>query len=126
MKYKNILVASLAVCLSTALVVTFSFIHPEYALLTIFVYFISIIITAIIVFIISKIYNKNKSSVNTEDFVKVMENLESEFIVWSDDFSYIRMNKRIREHLGLSQEESCTLRNSDHWFALTVTQPLPV
>ena len=114
MKYKNILVASLAVCLSTALVVTFSFIHPEYALLTIFVYFISIIITAIIVFIISKIYNKNKSSVNTEDFVKVMENLESEFIVWSDDFSYIRMNKRIREHLGLSQEESCTLRNSDH------------
>lgn len=119
MKYKNILVASLAVCLSTALVVTFSFIHPEYALLTIFVYFISIIITAIIVFIISKIYNKNKSSVNTEDFVKVMENLESEFIVWSDDFSYIRMNKRIREHLGLSQEESCTKEALKKAFSLS-------
>jgi len=61
-----------------------------------------------IVFIISKIYTKNKSSVDSEDFVRVIENLDSEFIVWSNDFTYIRMNKRIRELLDLTADESST------------------
>lgn len=119
MKYGNILAASLAICLSTALVVAFSFRHPEYTIITLLVYFISIIVTGIIVFIISKVYNKNKTSVNTEDFIKIIENLESEFIVWSDDFSYIRMNKRIREQLGLSYEESSTMDSLKKAFGLS-------
>lgn len=108
LKNKDILVASFAVCLSTALVVTFSLLHPQYTILMLIVYFLSLIITAAIVFIVGKIYVKNKSSVDTEDFLKVIENLESEFIVWSNDFSYIRMNKRIRDLLGFSIEQSCT------------------
>lgn len=107
MKYGNILAASLAICLSTALVVAFSFMHPEYSVLVIGVYFITVILMSVIVFIISKIYTKNKSSVDSEDFVRVIENLDSEFIVWSDDFTYIRMNKRIRELLDIPIEESC-------------------
>lgn len=107
MKYGNILAASLAICLSTALVVAFSFMHPEYSVLVIGVYFITVILMSVIVFIISKIYTKNKSSVDSEDFVRVIENLDSEFIVWSDDFTYIRMNKRIRELLDIPLEESC-------------------
>lgn len=108
LKNKDILAAALAVCLSTALVVAFSLFHPQYTVIILIVYFISLIITASIVFVISRIYAKNKSSVDTEDFLKVIENLESEFIVWSNDFSYIRMNKRIRDLLGFSVEESCT------------------
>lgn len=108
MKNKDILVAAFAICLSTALVVTFSLLHPQYTVITLIVYFLSLIVTAAIVFVISRIYAKNKSSVDTEDFLKVIENLESEFIVWSNDFSYIRMNKRIRDLLGFSLEESCT------------------
>ncbi len=106
MKYGNILAASLAICLSTALVVTFSFLHPEYSVLVLCVYFVTVILMSAIVFIISKIYTKNKSSVDSEDFVRVIENLDSEFIVWSNDFTYIRMNKRIRELLDLTAEES--------------------
>ncbi len=108
MKHKDILAAALAVCLSTALIVAFSLFHPQYTVIILIVYFLSLIITASIVFIIGRIYAKNKSSVDTEDFLKVIENLESEFIVWSNDFSYIRMNKRIRDLLGFSVEESCT------------------
>lgn len=107
MKYGNILAASLAICLSTALVVAFSFMHPEYSVLVIGVYFITVILMSVIVFIISKIYTKNKSSVDSEDFVRVIENLDSEFIVWFGDFTYIRMNKRIRELLDIPLEESC-------------------
>lgn len=106
MKYGNILASSLAICLSTALVVTFSFLHPEHSVLILCVYFVTVILMAAIVFIISKIYTKNKSSVDSEDFVRVIENLDSEFIVWSDDFTYVRMNKRIRELLDLTAEES--------------------
>lgn len=112
MKYGNILAASLAICLSTALVVTFAFRHPEYAVITLIVYFITVILMSAIVFMISAIYTKNKSSVDTEDFVKVVEELDSEFIVWSNDFSsdstYIRMNKSLRTLLELSEEESRT------------------
>lgn len=108
MNYGNILAASLAICLSTALVVAFSFLHPEYPALILCVYFVAVILTAAIVFIISKIYTINKSSVDSEDFVRVIENLDSEFIVWSDDFTYIRMNKSIRELLDLTAEESCS------------------
>lgn len=108
MKNKDILAAAFAVCLSTALVVAFSLLHPQYTVVILIVYFLSLIITAAIVFIVSRIYAKNKSSVDTEDFLKVIENLESEFIVWSNDFSYIRMNKRIRDLLGISLEESYT------------------
>lgn len=118
LKYGNILAASLAICLSTALVVTFAFMHPEYTAVTLVVFFLSIIITGTIVFIISTIYNKKKTSVDTADFVKVIENLDSEFIVWSDDFKYIRMNKRIRELLGLTYEESCTKDSLKKAFAL--------
>ena len=119
MKNGNILAAALAICLSTALVVTFAFRHPEYTGITLIVYFISIIITGTLVFIISMIYNKNKTSVDTADFVKVIENLESEFIVWSNDFKYIRMNKRSRNLLGLSYEESCTKDALKKVFALS-------
>lgn len=108
MKYGNILAASLAICLSTALVVAFAFVHPEYAVMIIVVYFLTVILMSAIVFFISIIYSKNKESVDTDDFVKIIENLDSEFIVWSDDFNFIHMNKRIRDLLGLTETESKT------------------
>lgn len=61
---------------------------------------------SLIVLVISKIYIKNKSSVDANDFVKVIEKLSTEFIVWSDDFSFIRMNEQIRELMELSPEDS--------------------
>lgn len=106
MKYINILAAAIAICFSTALVVAFSFWHPEYSILIILVYFAAIILVSLIVWAISKIYNKHKSSVDTDDFVKTVENLNTEFIVWSDDFSLIRMNRMTRELLGIPEKET--------------------
>ncbi len=104
LKNKNILAAALAICLSTALVVTFAFLRPEESLLVIAAYVITLILVSIIVFIISKIYNKNKNTVNTDDFINTIENLNGEFIVWSNDFAYIRMNRQCRELMGLSAD----------------------
>ena len=119
MEKSNILISSLAICLSTALVVIFSSQHPQYAVISLLIYFASVIIMAAIVLIINRIYNYNRATVDTEDFVKVIENLESEFIVWSTDFSYIRMNKRIRDLLELSYEESCSEESLKKAFGLS-------
>lgn len=108
MKGKEILAITLAVSLSTALVVVFSQLNPQYTIVSLIVYFIALIITAAIVLVIGLIYTKNKTSVDTEDFLKVIENLDSEFLIWSNDFSYIRMNKRLREELDISQLDCCT------------------
>ncbi|MDE5763836.1 MAG: bifunctional diguanylate cyclase/phosphodiesterase [Ruminococcus sp.] len=105
MKYRNILAAALAVSLSTALVVIFSFLLPQHAALIISVYFATVILMSFIVLIISKIYNAAKSSVNTVEFIKIAENLNNEFIMWSDDLKFIRLNKQIRDHLGIDSEQ---------------------
>ena len=47
-----------------------------------------------------KIYNKHKSSVDAEDISDVIEELNSEMVVWTDDLSYIHMNKMLRDQVG--------------------------
>ncbi|MDE6776165.1 MAG: bifunctional diguanylate cyclase/phosphodiesterase, partial [Ruminococcus sp.] len=46
-----------------------------------------------------------KSSLNTGDVIKFTENLNKAFIMWSDDFKFIRFNKQIRDHLGIDSEQ---------------------
>ncbi len=106
LKNKNTLAAALAICLSTAFVVTFAFLRPQESLLVIAAYVVTLILVSLIVLIISKIYNKSKTSVNTEDFINTIEDLNGEFIVWSNDLSYIRMNKQCRQLMELPENGS--------------------
>lgn len=101
MKYGNMLGTSLIICLCTALVVVFAFLRPEHALLIVIVYLSTIIIMSVMMFFIERIYVKHKTSVDKDDFVKVAENLNSEFILWTDDFDFIKFNKRLRDEMGL-------------------------
>ncbi|MCM1132492.1 MAG: GGDEF and EAL domain-containing protein [Ruminococcus flavefaciens] len=106
MKYGNILATALVICLCTALVVVFAFLRPEQALIIVIVYLSTIVIMSILMYIIERIYTKHKTSVDTEDFVKVAENLGIEFILWSDDFSFISFNKRLRDELGIDEDSN--------------------
>lgn len=101
MKYGNMLGTSLIICLCTALVVVFAFLRPEQALLIVIVYLSTIVIMSVMMFFIERIYVKHKTSVDKDDFVKVTENLNSEFILWTDDFDFIKFNKRLRDEMGL-------------------------
>ncbi len=101
MKYGNVLLTALVICLCTALIVVFAFFRPEQALMIVIVYLSTIIVMSILMYIIERIYTKHKTSVDTEDFVKVAENLGIEFILWTDDYTFISFNKRLREELGL-------------------------
>lgn len=104
MKYGNILATSFVICLCTALVVIFAFLRPEQTLYIVTTYLSTIIIMSIFMYIVEKIYTKHKTSVDTEDFVKVAENLNIEFILWQDDFEFISINKRLRDEMEVDSD----------------------
>jgi len=102
MKSGNPLAAAIVIALSTALVVFYAFLRPEQTLAIIIIYLATIVFLSFIVYFISKMYGKLKTSIDAEDFAEITESLNTEIIVWCDDFSFVAMNSRIRELLGIT------------------------
>ena len=69
---------------------------------TMLIYISTIIFMSLILSIISWLYKKNRSSVDDTDIAEIVENLNSEMIVWTDDFSFVHINKILRELLGIN------------------------
>ena len=105
MKFGNPLAAALVITAATVLIVSYALRQPDSALLVIIVYIATIIFLSIIVYFISKIYSKHKSSVDPEDFIEICEDLNTEIAIWSDDFSLIIMNKKLRDLIGIDYEK---------------------
>ncbi|MBP3762086.1 MAG: EAL domain-containing protein [Ruminococcus sp.] len=105
MKFGNPLAAALVITAATVLIVSYALRQPDSALLVIIVYITTIIFLSIIVYFISKIYSKHKSSVDPEDFIEICEDLNTEIAIWSDDFSLIIMNKKLRDLIGIDYEK---------------------
>lgn len=105
MRNANPLLASIIIALATALVVIYAFLRPEQTIFVIIVYLATIISLSVIVYLISKMYGKLKTSVDAEDFSKITETLNTEIIIWSDDFSFVAMNKRLRDLLEINVKE---------------------
>lgn len=105
MKSGNPLAAAIVIALSTALIVFYAFLRPEQTVAIIIIYLATIISLSIIVYLISKMYGKLKTSIDAEDFAKITESLNTEIIVWTDDFSFVAMNKRIRDLLGVTNNK---------------------
>lgn len=102
MKNANVLITILTICISTALVVAFAFLRPEHSAHIIVIYLSTILFLTLLVYTIEKIYIHNKESVSTEDFIKMTEDLSTETIIWTDDFSLIRLNRRMRNLLNIT------------------------
>lgn len=102
MKASNPLAAAIVIAIVTALVVLYAFMHPEQTVAIIIIYLATIIALSFIVYFINKMYGKLKTSVDAEDFTEITESLNTEIIIWNDDFSYVAMNKRIRDLLGIN------------------------
>lgn len=97
----NPLVASIVIALATIIVVIYAFLRPEQTLIVIIVYLTTIVSLSVIVYFANKMYGAFKNSVDAADFAEITEKLNTEFIIWYDDFSYIAMNKQIRELLEI-------------------------
>lgn len=88
--------------MATAIVAAYCYFFPENAMATMLIYISTIIFMSLILGIISWLYKKNRSSVDDTDIAEIVENLNSEMIVWTDDFSFVHINKILRELLGIN------------------------
>ena len=102
MRSNNPLTAAIVIASATALVVLYAFLRPEQTLVVLVVYLATIISLSVIVYFVSKMYGSLKTSVDADDFADITEDLNSEIIIWYSDFSYVFMNKRIRELLEIN------------------------
>lgn len=101
MRSNNPLAAAIIIASATALVVLYAFLRPEQTLIVLVVYLSTIISLTVIVYFVSKMYGSLKTSVDADDFSDITESLNTEIIIWFSDFSYVFMNKRIRELLEI-------------------------
>ena len=83
-------------------------------------YISTLVFATLILAIISNIMTK-KNYVDEENIIKIAENKNTEMIIWTDDFSYVFINKKLRELLGLPDTAS------DHkaavWKAFGINEP---
>lgn len=101
MKINNPLVAAVVITIATALVIGYTHIFPDMAFVTIVTYISTIVFLSLILALSAWIYRKHKSSVDAGDIAGISENMNTEMIIWTDDFSAVYMNKHMRELLGI-------------------------
>lgn len=114
----NPLAATLVIAAATAAVGAYCHFVPDMALQTIIIYLFTIVFLPLLFFIFAWM-QKNKTS----NLIKpeVAENLNTEMIIWSDDFSYVFINKKLRTLLGLSENDSN--KKSAVWKAFGIDAP---
>ena len=114
----NPLAATLVIAAATAAVGAYCYFFPDMALQTIIIYLFTIVFLPLLLFIFAWL-QKNKTS----NLIKpeVAENLDTEMIIWSDDFSYVFINKKLRTLLGLSENDSN--KKSAVWKAFGINAP---
>jgi len=129
MRSNNPLTAAIVIASATALVVLYAFLRPEQTLVILVVYLATIISLSVIVYFVSKMYGSLKTSVDADDFTDITEDLNSEIIIWYSDFSYVFMNKRIRELLeinGIPYDEREMLKKAFEVDDLTIDNLKPI
>lgn len=105
MKFINIVVSILVIFVSAAVAGILIYMRPEMTIPVIIIYLTALLILTISIGIIGFFNTHKKSTIEADDFVKIMENLNTEFVLWTDDFSFIHMNKRIRDLMDIGDDD---------------------
>lgn len=83
-------------------------------------YISTLVFATLILAIISNIMTK-KNYVDEENIIKIAENMNTEMIIWADDFSYVFINKKLRELLGLP--DTASGHKAAVWKAFGINEP---
>lgn len=121
LKNYNPIAAALIIVAATALVIGYCFFNPEYATSTLIVYIATMICATIILSVAGWIYKKANNSLDEDDITKVIEDLNTEMIIWADDFSYVYINKKLRSLLGIDENDSN--KKAGIWKAFGINAP---
>ena len=117
----NPLAASVIIVAASALVIGYCILNPEYAKDTLIIYVCTMVCATLILAISGWIYKNKKTSIDEKEITKVIENLNTEMIIWSDNFSYVYINKKLRDLLGISSEKSD--KKEAVWTAFGINTP---
>lgn len=102
----NPLAAAIIITISTALILAQCLLNPEYAAATLIIYISTMLFMSIILAIAGWMYKKKRTSLDRNELTDVTEDLNTEMIIWADDFSYIFINKKLRDLLGVPKSSS--------------------
>ncbi len=120
-KKSNNVAASLIIVAATAAVAYFCKSHPEHSKNIIIIYVATLIFGTLILGFIFNIRHSKRKTIGEMEIIKIAENLNTETIIWADDFSYIFMNKRLRDLLGLP--DSASDHKGGVWRAFGINSP---
>ncbi|HRR76544.1 MAG: EAL domain-containing protein [Ruminococcus sp.] len=98
--------AALIIAAGTMALVGYCYMFPDKAYSTLLIYLSTVIFLLLIAFLSGLMFRLHKNSVGQNEFISIIESLNTEMIVWSDDFSYVHMNKKLRDLIGLKKEDA--------------------
>lgn len=114
----NSLAAVLIITAATAAVGTYCCFFPELAHITMIIYLSTIIFLPLFLFLLTWTH---KNRISTLIKPEVAEDLNTEMIIWSDDFSYVFLNKKLRDLLGISENDFN--QKASVWKAFGINAP---
>ena len=100
----NPLAAALIIVIASVLVIGYCILNPDYAKSTLIIYVCTMVCATLILAISGWIYQNKKTSLDVSEVIKITENLNTEMIIWSEDFSFVYINKKLRELLGITSD----------------------
>ncbi len=119
----NPLAAALIIVTASAIVIGYCINVPENARMALIIYVCTMVCATLILAISGWIYKNKRTSLDQNEIIKVTENLNTEMIIWSDDFSYVYINKKLRDLLGISADYSD--KQEGVWTAFGINTPDP-
>ena len=117
----NPIAAALIIVIASVLVIGYCILNPDYAKSTLIIYVCTMVCATLILAISGWIYQNTKTSLDVNDVIKITENLNTEMIIWSEDFSFVYINKKLRELLGITSDYSD--KKEGVWAAFGINTP---
>ena len=120
-RHFNPLAAALIIVAASSLVIGYCIAYPQYAKDTLVIYVCTMVCATLILAISTYIYKSKRTSIDEKDITKIIEDLNTEMIIWSDNFSYVFINKKLRDLLGITADRSD--KKEAVWTAFGINSP---
>jgi len=120
-RHFNPLAAALIIVAASSLVIGYCIMRPRYATETLIIYLCTIVCATLILALSTYIYKSKRTSIDEKDITKIIEDLNTEMIIWSDNFSYVFINKKLRDLLGITADRSD--KKEAVWTAFGINSP---
>lgn len=105
MKHNNYPIIAAIVAITSSAVIIISHIFPAIAPIILSVFLTTISIAVIIILLFAFVYSKYHSTIETGEITDIIEDLNTEIVLWTDDFSAVFLNKKLRCLLGITSSD---------------------